>query len=120
MVDGSPPAPVEEAESRKRGPAEKGTEQKKKAENHNLQYLASWGPFECIYVMSKAYERFREKYKGKVPLEGLQASQMLRVRPTALGHEGRLELVTGSYNNASTLITLVTLVILVTLVNSSP
>ena len=71
------------------GPAEE------KAENHDLQYPASWGPFECIYVVSKAYERFREKYKGKVPLEGLQANQMLRVRPTALGPEGRLELVTG-------------------------
>ena len=51
--------------------------------------------------MSEAYKRFREKYKGRVPLEGLQANQMLRARPAALGPEGRLELVTG--------ITLVTL-----------
>ena len=87
------------------GPAEE------KAENHDLQYLASWGPWECIYVVSEAYKRFRNKNKGKVPLEGLQANQMLRVRPTALGPEGRLELVTGSL-----IITLVTLVILVTLV----
>ena len=79
-------------------------QQKKKIENHDLQYPASWGPWECIYVVSEAYKRFREKYKGKVPLEGLQANQMLRVRPTALGPEGRLELVTGSeLNNPSKL-----------------
>ena len=70
-------------------------QEKKKPENHDIQYPASWGPWECIHVVSEAYKRFRDKNKGKVPLEGLQANQMLRVRPTALGPEGRLELVTG-------------------------
>ena len=42
--------------------------------------------------MAEGYARFCEKSLGKVPLEGMQANQMLRVRPTA---EGRLEPVTG-------------------------
>ena len=45
-----------------------------------------------LHVMAEGYARFCEKNKHKVPLEGLQANQMLRVRPTA---EGRLEKVTG-------------------------
>ena len=42
--------------------------------------------------MSAGYSKFVEDSRGKVPLEGLQSNQMLRVRPTA---EGRLESVTG-------------------------
>eukprot|EP00972_Heterocapsa_arctica_P109765 16161687-Heterocapsa_arctica.AAC.1 len=54
----------------------------------NLKYLSKWGPYECLYVIAKSLQRFKTKYP-QVPLEGLQATQMLRVRPTA---EGRLEL----------------------------
>ena len=42
--------------------------------------------------MSEGYARFCETSKGKVPLEGLQANQMLRVRPTA---DDLLQPVTG-------------------------
>ena len=52
----------------------------------------SGAPFECLYVIGEALRRFKAKYKGRVPLEGMQANQMLRVRPTSAG---RLELVTG-------------------------
>ena len=45
-----------------------------------------------MHCMSAGYSKFVEDSRGKVPLEGLQSNQMLRVRPTA---EGRLEPVTG-------------------------
>ena len=45
-----------------------------------------------MHCMSEGYARFCEKSRGKVPLQGMQSNQMLRVRPTA---EGRLEPVTG-------------------------
>ena len=43
-------------------------------------------------MIGEAYRRFKERYQGRVPLEGMQAGQMLRARPTS---EGRLELVAG-------------------------
>ena len=58
----------------------------------DLQYPNKWGPFECLYVIGEALRRFKAKYKAQVPLQGLQANQMLRVRPTSAG---ALELVTG-------------------------
>merc|ERR1712194_219255 len=58
-----------------------------------LKPPTTWGPFECLHVVNKAYERFQAKYKDKVPLQGLQANQMLRVRPTT---EGRLDSVRGT------------------------
>ena len=69
----------------------------KTPEGRDAKYPSSWGPFECLYVVSKAYERFCEESRGKVPLEGLQANQMLRVRPTEATETEpcRLELVTG-------------------------
>ncbi len=66
----------------------------KTVEGRKAKYPSSWGPFECLFVVSKAYERFCEETRGKVPLEGLQANQMLRVRPTS-AEPPRLELVTG-------------------------
>ena len=52
--------------------------------------------------MYKGLKAFMEKYEKRVPLEGLQADQMLRVRPDA---EGVLELVAGhepwSFNTAA-------------------
>ena len=57
-----------------------------------IKYPSNWGPYEVLHVMGEGYARFCAKNKQKVPLEGLQANQMLRVRPTA---EGRLEKVTG-------------------------
>jgi hypothetical protein len=56
-----------------------------------LKYPNCWGPYECLYVIGKALERFKARFP-QVPLEGLQAVQMLRVRPTI---DGRLEKVTG-------------------------
>ena len=35
--------------------------------------------------MAEAYTRFRDETAGKAPLEGMQANQMLRVRPTSTG-----------------------------------
>ena len=58
-----------------------------------VKYPSSWGPFECLYVISEGYARFCEKFKDQVPLQGLQANQMLRVRPSG---EGNLELVRGT------------------------
>ena len=65
----------------------------KEASKHTpgLKYPNCWGPYECLYLVGKALERFKKKFPN-VPLEGLQAVQMLRVRPTI---EGRLEIVTG-------------------------
>jgi len=67
-------------------------EKMRKSPNKEVKYPSSWGPFECLWVIGEAYKRFREESKNKVPLEGLQANQMLRVRPTA---EGTLAMVTG-------------------------
>ena len=64
----------------------------KKVDKNTLRPPTSWGPFECLYVVAEAYKRFQEKFKGKVPLEGLQANQMLRVRPN---ENNELELVRG-------------------------
>ena len=61
-------------------------------EEKEVKYPATWGPFEVLHCMAEGYARFCEQSRGKVPLEGLQSNQMLRVRPTA---EGRLEPVTG-------------------------
>merc|ERR1712194_811560 len=58
-----------------------------------LKPPTSSAPFECLHVVNEAYARFQAKYKDKVPLEGLQANQMLRVRPTT---GGRLGLVRGT------------------------
>ena len=67
--------------------------QKVKAEPQaGHKYPSSWGPYECLYCVSEAYTRFREKNKDAVPLQGLQANQMLAVRPT---DEGELKVVTG-------------------------
>ena len=44
-------------------------------------------------VVSYALKNFKSDSAGRVPLQGLQANQMLRVRPTL---EGRLELVKGT------------------------
>jgi hypothetical protein len=65
----------------------------KEASKHTpgLKYPNCWGPYECLYLVGKALMRFKKKFPN-VPLEGLQAVQMLRVRPTI---EGRLEIVTG-------------------------
>jgi hypothetical protein len=57
----------------------------------DLKYPNSWGPYECLHVIGKSLERFKQKFP-KVPLQGLQATQMLRVRPTL---EGTLEIVSG-------------------------
>ena len=65
---------------------------KRPSAKRERKYPSQWGPFECLYVIGEAYARFRARYLTQVPLEGLQATQMLRVRPTS---EGRLELVTG-------------------------
>ena len=64
----------------------------KEVDKSTLRPPTSWGPFECLYVVAEAYKRFQEKLKSKVPLEGLQASQMLRVRPN---ENNELELVRG-------------------------
>eukprot|EP00972_Heterocapsa_arctica_P018784 2777322-Heterocapsa_arctica.AAC.1 len=53
----------------------------------DLKYPSTWGPYECLWVIGKSLDRFKIKYP-QVPLQGLQAMQMLRVRPTL---EGRLE-----------------------------
>ena len=42
--------------------------------------------------MYRGYKMFKEKSQGRVPLEGMQANQMLRVRPTA---NGTLEVTRG-------------------------
>ena len=60
-------------------------ESKKQEHRGQLRYPNAWGPYECLHVVSEAYARFREKYKAKVPLEGLQANQILRVRPRTSG-----------------------------------
>jgi hypothetical protein len=57
----------------------------------NLKYPNCWGPYECLHVIGKSLERFKQNYPN-VPLQGLQATQMLRVRPTL---EGTLEMVSG-------------------------
>ena len=41
-------------------------------------------------MISEAYARFCKEYQGRVPLEGLQANQILRVRPTL---DGQIKLV---------------------------
>ena len=57
--------------------------QKVKAEpEKNYKYPSSWGPYECLYCVSEAYTRFREKNKEAVPHQGLQAHPMPAVRPT--------------------------------------
>ena len=60
-----------------------------------LKSPTSWSPFECLHVVNEAYARSQAKYKDRVPLEGLQANLVLRVRvrPTT---EGRLDLVRGT------------------------
>eukprot|EP00959_Pyramimonas_sp_CCMP1952_P312395 6538948-Pyramimonas_sp.AAC.1 len=40
------------------------------------------GPYECLYCAPEACTRFCEKNKGAVPLQRMQANQMLAVRPT--------------------------------------
>ena len=65
----------------------------KRVGSSKLKLPTSWGPFECLHVISEAYGRFQAKFKEQVPLEGLQANQMLRVRPST---EGTLELVQGT------------------------
>ena len=70
--------------------------EKQKIENPDVEYAypSNWGPFECLWTASKGLRAFREKYAGRVPLEGLQANQMLRVRPSA--ESGHLELVSAA------------------------
>ena len=67
--------------------------QARSQEDPTLAYPNVWGPFECLWVLSKGLQRFKAKSEGRVPLHGFQANQMLQVRPTA---EGRLELVKGT------------------------
>ena len=67
--------------------------QSRRNEDPTLAYPSVWGPFECLWVLSKGLQRFKAKSEGRVPLQGSQANQVLRVRPTA---EGRLELVKGT------------------------
>ena len=50
-------------------------------DHKKLKLPTTWEPFGCWHVVNEAYARFQAKYKDKVPLEGLQANQMLRVRP---------------------------------------
>ena len=64
----------------------------KTTDKNELKAPTSWGPFECLYVVTEAYKRFQEQYKGRVPLEGMQANQMLRVRST---ENNELKLVRG-------------------------
>ena len=49
-------------------------------------------PYEVLYCVSEGYKRFCKKYEAKVPLEGLQANQILRVR---FNEQGNLEPVSG-------------------------
>ena len=58
----------------------------------NWKYPSTWGPYECLYCVSEGYRRFREKHTEAVPLQGLQANQMLAVRPN---EQGELQVVTG-------------------------
>ena len=69
-------------------------QQQRASDKKDLRHPGSWGPFECLYVVAEAYKRFCQEFEGKVPLEGMQANQMLRVRPTE-AQPPRLELVTG-------------------------
>ena len=64
---------------------------RKRLARPDLKYPNQWGPYECLYIVSEGLAQFKAKFP-KVPLDGLQATQMLRVRPTA---EGFLEQVTG-------------------------
>ena len=67
--------------------------QAKRGADPGLAYPNVWGPFECLWVLSKALHRFKANSEGRVPLQGMQANQMLRVRPTTTG---TLELVKGT------------------------
>ena len=67
--------------------------QAKRQSDPGLAYPSTWGPFECLWVLSKALHRFKADSEGRVPLQGMQANQMLRVRPTTTG---TLELVKGT------------------------
>ena len=76
---------VESRQRRERGEPEQDNEKE-------LKYPSNWGPYEVLYCVSEGYKRFCQKYETKVPLEGLQANQILRVR---FDEQGSLEPVSG-------------------------